>query len=41
VLGLEQDVPYVAVLDDAAGIHDGHLVRDLGGDAEIVGDEDH
>ena len=28
-------------LDDAAAIHDGDAVGDLGDDAEIVGDQDH
>jgi len=36
-----QDLGNRPALDEAAGIHDRHSVGDLGGDAEIMGDEDH
>jgi len=35
-----QDVADGAFFDDAAGVHDGDAVGDLGDDAEVVGDEE-
>ena len=41
VSGVAEYVGQRAPLHDAAGVHDRHLVTDLGNDAQIVGDHDH
>ena len=43
-VGMARQVEHVAHgprLDDAAGVHDGHAIAELGHDAEVVGDEHH
>ena len=39
VLRVPEDVTHVALLDDAAGIHDRHPVARLGDDPEVVSDQ--
>src|SRR4030088_2244878 len=39
--GMHQYVGNISTVDDAPGIHDSNLVRDLGRDSHVVGDEDH
>ena len=41
MLGMVEYLLQSALFDDPAGIHDGHLVADLGHDAQIMGDHDH
>src|SRR5450631_70700 len=39
VLRLREKVDDIRTLDDATGVHDGHVIGKLGDDAKIVGDE--
>ncbi len=41
MFGFVEDLFDGAVFGDSAQVHDGNFVRDLGDDAEVVGDEHH
>ena len=41
VLRVLEEVEHGGLLDDLAGVHDGNVVRGLGHDPHVVGDDDH
>ena len=41
VAGVGEELVHARPFHDLAGVHDGHVVGDLGHDAEVVGHEDH